>query len=431
MICDNYSVGENGNLLFAGYNTVSLAKKYGTPLYLMDEGKIREKCRIYINALRENFGNNSMPLFASKSLCFKRIYEIMQEEKMGIDVVSSGELYTAVKSGFPMKNAFFHGNNKTDFDISFAIENKIGYFVCDNLEELLAIDREAKVRGKVQKILLRLTPGIDPHTHAKITTGKVDSKFGAAIETGKALELTKMALSKENISLEGFHCHIGSQIFDCEPFCDAAVIMINYISMLKKELGFETNILNLGGGMGVRYVESDPKIDYAENISKIANVIKAECNKNGIKIPTILMEPGRSIVADAGMTLYTVGSCKEIKGLKNYVSVDGGMPDNPRYAFYESKYTIINASKANDNLDYTCSIAGRCCESGDLLQENVSLAKPIRGDILAVLTTGAYNYAMASNYNAICKPPVVMLTKEKDYVAVRRETFEDLINCQK
>ena len=430
MICDNLTINEKGNLAFAGHDTTELAAKYNTPVYIMDERKIREKCRIYKTAMQQYFGAYSMPLFASKSLCFKHIYEIMREEGMGIDVVSSGELYTALQAGFPAENAFFHGNNKTDFDISFAMDNGIGHIVCDNADELSAISREAAKRGIRQKILLRLAPGIDPHTHAKISTGSIDSKFGAAIETGQAFDLTALALGMPNVELEGFHCHIGSQIFECEPFCDAADIMLRFIAKVKEELGFEATVLNLGGGMGVPYVSADPVIDYAENIRKISEHVKAECAENKIKQPVILMEPGRSIVADAGLTLYTVGGKKEIPGFKNYVSVDGGMPDNPRYALYQSSYTIITANKAAKPADYKCTIAGRCGESGDRLQENVLIAEPVRGDILAVLTTGAYNYAMSSNYNAICKPPVVMLDGEKDYVAVRRESFEDLTACQ-
>lgn len=431
MICDNLSINENGNLCFAGHDTTLLAQKYGTPAYIMDENKIREKCRIYKKAMSEYFGGKSMPLFASKSLCFKRIYEIMREENMGIDVVSPGELYTAVQAGFNAESAYFHGNNKTDFDISFAMDNGIGFFVCDNADELDAIDREAKKRGISQKVILRLTPGIDPHTHAKISTGKVDSKFGAAIETGQAKELCELALGKENVDLKGFHCHIGSQIFDYEPFCSAAAIMINFISQMKAELGYEAEFLNLGGGMGVKYKDSDPEINYAANIKGISDLIKNMCENLNIKMPTILMEPGRSIVADAGLTLYTVGGRKEITGFKNYVSVDGGMPDNPRYALYQSDYTVMLANKADEPADYECTVAGRCCESGDLIQENVKIPKPQRGDILAVMTTGAYNYAMSSNYNAICKPPVIMLDGERDYVAVRRETFEDMTACQK
>lgn len=431
MICDNLSVNEKGNLCFAGHDTTVLAEKYGTPAYIMDERKIREKCRIYKNAMKEYFGEGSMPLFASKSLCFKRIYEIMREEDMGIDVVSSGELYTALQAGFNVEKAYFHGNNKTDYDIGFAMDNGIGFFVCDNVYELEVIDREAKKRSIKQKILLRVTPGIEPHTHAKIMTGNVDSKFGAAIETGQAKTLCKLALSKENIELQGFHCHIGSQIFDFQPFCDAAEIMIKFIADIKNESGYEALKLNLGGGMGVRYTESDPEIDYAENIKNIAQLIKTECAKNNVSFPEILMEPGRSIVADAGITLYTVGGKKEIPGFRNYVSVDGGMPDNPRYALYQSAYTVLLANKADKPNDYNCTVAGRCCESGDLIQEKVNIPTPERGDILAVLTTGAYNYSMASNYNAICKPPVIMLDGEKEYTAVRRETFEDMISCQK
>lgn len=430
MICKNLSVNEKGHLEFAEVDTVELARKYGTPSYIMDEDRIREKCRIYKTALSKNFPDGSMPLFASKSLCFKRIYEIAAEENIGIDVVSSGEIFTAVKAGFPMEKAFFHGNNKTDFDISFAMDSGVGYFICDNLDELNAINAEAKKRGTVQKILLRLTPGIDPHTHAKISTGKVDSKFGVAIETGQAEKMTGEAISLSNISLQGFHCHIGSQIFEAEPFCDAARIMIEYIAQMKQKFDFDTKILNLGGGMGVRYVETDPEIDYAANIERISEIIKTACAENSIEVPVVLMEPGRSIVADAGLTLYSVGGTKEIPGFKNYVSIDGGMPDNPRYALYQSEYTVVLANKMKEQADFNCTVAGRCCESGDLIQEGVMLPKPTRGDVLAVMTTGAYNYAMSSNYNAICKPPVIMIADGKDYVAVRRETFEDMTLCQ-
>lgn len=427
MICNNLGINEKGNLCFAGRDTTELASKYKTPLYLVDEEKIREKCRIYKDAMKKAFGDESMPLFASKSLCFKRIYEIMKEENMGIDVVSPGELYTALKAGFPMEKAFFHGNNKTDEDISFAIESGIGYFVCDNIEELKVIDQEAKKADKIQKILLRITPGIDSHTFAKINTGKVDSKFGAAIETGQAEEITGLALSFGNIELCGFHCHIGSQIFEYAPFGDAAMIMLKFIADMKEKFDYEAKILNLGGGMGVRYIKEHPQIDYAENIRKIGEVIAGACEEYKLKKPTILMEPGRSIVAEAGLTLYTAGTIKEIKDFRTYVSIDGGMTDNPRYTLYESPYTVMVANKATALCDTVCTIAGRCCESGDLIQEGVKIPKVERGDIVAVLTTGAYNYSMASNYNRLTRPPVVMIDKEKEYVAVRRETFEDLL----
>ena len=427
MICNNIGINKLGNLTYAGQDTTELAEKYSTPLYLIDEGKVREKMRIYVEAMNKNFPEGSMPLYASKALCFKKIYTIAAEENMGIDVVSSGELFTAVKAGFPMEKVFFHGNNKTDADIEFAVENGIGYFICDNLFELEAIDEIAGKHGVIQKILLRLTPGIDPHTHVKISTGKVDSKFGIAIETGQAEEAVKEALNKKNVQLCGYHCHIGSQTFDIKPFADGAEIMLGFIARIKETCGYEAEILNLGGGMGVKYVEGDPEIDYAENIKDIADVIRKKCSELNISFPVILMEPGRSIVADAGMTLYTIGGTKEIPGYKSYISIDGGMTDNPRYTLYEAPYTIAIANKADKAAEAVYTIGGRCCESGDIIQENVSLPRVQKGDILAVMTTGAYNYSMASHYNRVPNPPVVMLKDGKSYVAVKRETFEDLI----
>lgn len=325
-----------------------------------------------------------------------------------------------------MENSFFHGNNKTDADIRFAIENKVGCFVVDGEDELSALNRIAGEMGVKQNILLRITPGIDPHTHKKISTGSVDSKFGTAIETGQAMEIVKKALSLENIKLCGFHCHVGSQIFESQPFTDASEIMLEFIAEVRDGLGYTAETLNLGGGLGVRYTEDDPEIDYGEKIKEVAEILNTQCEKLGLPVPKILMEPGRSLVADAGMTLYTVGSVKEITGYKNYISIDGGMTDNPRYTLYESPYTVILASRANDEKDYAATVAGRCCESGDLIQENVKMPKPARGEILAVLTTGAYNYSMASNYNRVGRPPVVMLNSERDYLAVRRETFKDI-----
>ena len=426
MICDNISVNEKGHLTFAGYDTVELAEKYGTPLYLMDEDKIREHVRAYKTAMAEYFPKGSMPEFASKAFSCKQIYRIMAEEGIDIDVVSPGEIYTAVKAGFPMENSFFHGNNKSDEDIRFAIENKVGCFVVDGEDELFALDRIAGEMGIKQNVLLRITPGIDPHTHKKISTGSVDSKFGTAIETGQAMEITKKALALNNINLCGFHCHVGSQVFDPQPFTDASEIMLEFIADVRDSLGYTAEILNLGGGLGVRYTKDDPEIDYGEKIKEIAEIIGSQCEKLNLPVPKILMEPGRSLVADAGMTLYTVGSVKEITGYKNYVSIDGGMTDNPRYTLYESPYTVILASRANDEKDYTATVAGRCCESGDLIQEDVKMPKPARGEILAVLTTGAYNYSMASNYNRVGRPPVVMLNSKQDYIAVRRETLKDI-----
>lgn len=426
-LCSNISINEDcGHLYFAGYDTAALAERYGTPLYLLDESYIRKMCKTYVSAMKEAFDEFSMPLYASKALSFKKIYNIIDSEGMGADVASVGELFTAIQAGFPAHKLMFHGNNKTDDDIEFAIKNRVGCFVCDNKEELQMINKTAAKYNIKQPIMLRITPGIDPHTHSKINTGKVDSKFGAAIETHQAHDLTLYALSLNNIDLRGFHCHIGSQIFEFEPFCDAAKIMLNFIVEIKEDTGYLARYLNLGGGMGVKYVTKDPEIDYRSNILSIGKIIKEECKKLRLPVPHIFMEPGRSIVAAAGMTLYRVGAIKTIEGFKNYVSIDGGMTDNPRYALYNSSYTVAIANKMNDVADFKCTVAGRCCESGDLIQEDVIIPRPVRGDILAVTTTGAYNYSMASNYNRIPRPPIVILDRQKDYVAVKREQLSDL-----
>ena len=427
MICSNLE-NRAGTLYFGGCDTTALIERHGSPLYVMDEARIRYNCRTYLNAMREHLGSSARPLYASKAASFKRIYEIMHEEGMGIDVVSCGEIYTAYKAGFPLANAYFHSNNKTDADIAFAMEYGIGYFVADNVEELNAVNRIAGQMDKEQKVLLRLTPGIDPHTYAAVATGNVDSKFGSAIETGQADEITAYALSLPNIHLAGFHCHVGSQVFDSDVFLRASDIMLDFVAEMQKKYNYLAEELDLGGGYGVRYVESDPTIDIAANIAEVAAHLKEKVAELGIALPAIRMEPGRSIVADAGLTLYRVGTIKKIPGYKNYVSVDGGMTDNPRFALYGSRYTVLLANKLNEACDFDCSVVGRCCESGDILQENVKLPTSVtRDDVLAVLTTGAYNYAMASNYNRIGRLPVVMVNDGADYLAVRRESLDDIV----
>ena len=426
IIHKHFDVNQEGHLTVGGMDTTKLAEKYGTPLYLIDENALREQCRIYRKAATECFGEDALPLYASKALCFTEIYRIAAEEGMGIDCVSGGELYTAKKAGFPAERIYFHGNNKTDRDISDAMDMGVGTFVVDNTEELCAVSAEAIRRGATQRILLRITPGIDPHTHRAIVTGNVDSKFGNAIETGQAMEIVKAAIAAEGIDLAGLHCHVGSQIFDIEPFADAARIMTEFIAEIKQTCGYEIRELNLGGGLGVRYTEYDRQIDYAASIAHIAQIVKSLCADKNITLPRVILEPGRSLVAASGATLYTVGSVKEIPGFRNYVSVDGGMPDNPRYALYQSQYTALIANKADLPRDYRATLAGRCCESGDLLGENMEIQKPQRGDILAVLVTGAYNYSMASNYNRLPRPPVVMIKDGKDRIAVKRETYEDI-----
>ena len=423
----HFDINEKGHLTIGGADSVELAKEFGTPAYIIDENVVRARCREYLGAAAKSFGADALPLYASKALCFTEMYRIAKEEGMGIDCVSSGELYTAKRAGFPAERIYFHGNNKTDFDISFAMDMGVGRIVVDNLDELAAVSAEASKRGITQGILLRITPGIDPHTHRAVVTGNVDSKFGSAIATGQALEIVEAAIKAKSIDLVGLHCHIGSQIFDIEPFSDAADIMVRFIAEIKEKLGFEVRELNLGGGLGVAYTEDDAQISYADSIEKIGAIVRTFCAEHSIKMPRVILEPGRSLVAAAGATLYTVGSVKEITGFRNYISVDGGMPDNPRYALYQSQYTALIANRASAPRDYVATLAGRCCESGDLLGENMKIQKAERGDILAVLVTGAYNYSMASNYNRIPRPPVILVRDGKARVAVKRESFEDIV----
>ena len=428
LICENLSRSETGELCLAGMPLSPLAKEYGTPLYLYDEDRIRERCRTYTGAVREAFGKRAKVLYASKAASFRRLYEIMREEDMGIDVVSCGEIYTAEISGFPLSRAYFHSNNKTDADICYAMDRGIGYFVVDNEEELYAIERFAAERGISQRILLRLTPGIDPHTYEAVATGKVDSKFGSAIETGQAEKITDVALSLPHITLCGFHCHVGSQVFDADIYLRAAEVMLSFTAYISETRGFLAEELDIGGGFGVRYIEEQPEIDIAARIGEVGEFMRRRSGELGIELPTVAFEPGRSIVADAGLTLYTVGTVKRIPGYKTYVSVDGGMTDNPRFALYGSPYTILPVKAEVPEGAELCSVVGRCCESGDILQEGVPMPSDVgRGDLLACLTTGAYHYSMASNYNRIPRPPIVMLSGGEAYLTVRRETPEDLV----
>ncbi len=428
MICKNLTVDERGILLFAGQDTVSLLRTYGSPLYLMDEDLIRERCRTYREAMKEYFGQDALPLYASKAASFKEIYRIMKEEQMGIDVVSCGEIITAYEAGFPLEQAYFHSNNKTDADIAYAIEKGVGYFVVDNEDELYAIEDIAAKKNHRQKILLRLTPGIDTHTYEAVNTGKVDSKFGSAIETGQAEAITALALSLSHIDLRGFHCHVGSQVFDSDTFIRSSEIMMEFIGKIREKYGYTAKELDLGGGYGVRYLETDPELDIAANIAEVAKAVKSQAAALNLPMPAIRLEPGRSIVADSGMTLYTIGTIKKIPGYKNYISVDGGMSDNPRYALYGSEYTVVAPDRMKEECNFPCSLVGRCCESGDIIQENITLPASLkRGDPIAVLTTGAYNFSMASNYNRIPRLPIVMLKGGTHRLVVKRETIEDVM----
>ncbi len=426
-ISKNLAVNEKGHLTIGGIDTLDLAKKYGTPLYVMDEDLIRENCEKFKKSIDDYYEKNGLVCYASKAFSCKEIYRIMKDEGLGVDVVSLGEMYTAVSAGFASEKIYLHGNNKTIEELKFAVEHKIGRIVVDNLNELELLNCIAKdMRSKVD-VLIRVKPGIDAHTHDFIRTGQIDSKFGFAIETGEALSAAKLAVELDNINLVGAHCHIGSQILDVDPFVLAADVMIKFISDVKDATGIEMCELNLGGGFGIKYVDKDDPVDYEEYMKAVSIMIQKKCDQYNLNRPFIVIEPGRSLIAPTGITLYTVGARKEIPNIRTYVSVDGGMTDNPRYALYKSEYDAIVASKASEEKNEIVTIAGKCCESGDLIGENMLLQHAETGDILAVCATGAYNYSMASNYNRNLKPAVVMIKDGKSRVIVNRETLEDLV----
>lgn len=426
-LTDNLDVNDKNHLTIGSVDTVYLAEKYKTPLYVMDEDLIRKNCRIYKNAIDKYYGGNGLVLYASKAFSCVGIYKIASEEGLGVDVVSGGELYSALKAGFDSSKIYFHGNNKTYDELEMAVKNNVGTIVVDNKYELEMLEKICVKLSKRADIMFRIKPGIDAHTHDFIRTGQIDSKFGVALENGEAIQIIKEALEYKNLNIVGIHCHIGSQIFDVLPFVEAAQVMIDFMGKVKKEFGIEMSVLNLGGGFGIKYVQSDDPIEYDKYIEAVSEAVKKSAEKNNIAVPKIVMEPGRSLVGAAGITLYTIGGIKEIKGIRKYVSVDGGMGDNPRYILYQSKYSAVVANKAGDPADDIVTIAGKCCESGDLIGENMPIAKAEVGDTLAVLATGAYNYSMASNYNRICRPAVVMVSGGKDRVLVKRETYEDII----
>ena len=426
-VSKNLSVNENGHLTIGGLDTVDLAKEYGTPLYVMDEDLLRENCRSFKQSIDRYYGGKGLVCYASKVFCCKEMYRIMMSEDMGLDVVSAGELYTAASVGFPMEKVCFHGNNKTDEELLMALEKNVGRIVVDNIFELERLNRLSCERGAKANIMFRIKPGIDAHTHDFVRTGQIDSKFGFALETGEALEAVKKAISLEHIELSGLHCHIGSQIFDIDPFVLAAEVMMNFIAQVRDELGYEIKELDLGGGFGIKYTDADSPVPYDNYMEKVSEKVKAVCAEKNLKLPFILIEPGRSIAGPAGITLYTVGGIKHIPNIRTYVSVDGGMGDNPRYALYKSKYDFVNAVRASEPKSETVTVAGKCCESGDLLGEGAPIQRTEEVYIIAVLATGAYNYSMSSNYNRIPKPPVVMVKDGTSRIIVKRETFDDIV----
>ncbi len=427
MISKCLGVNNDGHLTIGGMDTTVIAEQYGTPLYVMDENLIRENCRSYRESIEKFYGGRGLIAYASKAFSCKEIYRIANDEKIGVDIVSIGELHTAMSVNFPADKMVFHGNNKTVEELMMAINYGVTRIVVDNLTELDMLSNLAKTAGKVMNIMLRIKPGVDAHTHDFIRTGQIDSKFGFALETGEAFEAAKAAIAAESLKLIGVHCHIGSQIFDIEPFEAAADLLIEYMVKVREELGCELVELNIGGGFGIKYTENNDPVPYEKYMEILSGTIAATCDKFSFPMPFIILEPGRSIVASAGITLYTVGGVKEIPNIRTYVSVDGGMTDNPRYALYQSEYTFEVANKADYDKDKLVTIAGKCCESGDLLGKDVQLQDVEVGDILATLATGAYNYAMSSNYNRNLKPAVVMVRDGKSRVVVKRETPDDVI----
>lgn len=427
---DTLRINEKGHLEIGGADAVALVEQFGTPLYVFDEAYIRRMMSAYRDTLEKNYAGNGLVLYASKSFSCKAIYRIADQENIGIDVVSGGELYTALQAGFPAEKIYMHGNNKLDYEIGEALDCGIGCIVADAYSEIDKIDAEAAKRGIIQKILLRINPGVEAHTHTFVQTATVDSKFGFSIMDGTAERVTAYAKSKKNVKLMGYHCHIGSQIFEKQSFVIAAAKVMDFAAKMKETLGFEMETLNLGGGFGIWYTDEDRKIapeGYAEYLEALIEAVKAKAKEYGMKLPFLLVEPGRSIIGEAGVTLYTVGAIKDIPGVKKYVAVDGGMFDNPRYALYEAKYTPILANRASEENEEIVSIAGKCCESGDIIAVNVPLPKAKSGDILAVLSTGAYNYSMAMNYNRNKIPPCVLVNEGKAEYIVRPQSYEDIV----
>ncbi len=425
---DTLKVNAKGHLEIGGADCVDLAKKFSTPLYVLDERHIRNMMRVYRDTIADEYGEGTV-LYASKAFSCKAIYAIAAQEQIGVDVVSGGELYTAMQAGFPADKIYMHGNNKLPAEMDYALDCGVGTIVVDAYSEADYLDAAAKSRGIVQTVLVRVNPGVEAHTHAYVQTATPDSKFGFSVQDGAAESMIAYILGKKHLRLAGFHCHIGSQIFEKESFVLAAQKLLAFTLKIKNTLGFEASVLNFGGGFGVWYTDEDEQIDaegYRSYVRALLETVKKGCTEHGLKKPAVVIEPGRSIVAEAGITLYTVGAIKEIPNVRKYVAVDGGMFDNPRYCLYQSKYTPVLANRAAEEPCELVSVAGKCCESGDLIGINLNLPKAQSGDLLAVLTTGAYNYSMASNYNRNPVPPVVLVNEGKAEYIVKPQTYEDI-----
>ncbi|EGS5729523.1 MAG: diaminopimelate decarboxylase [Clostridium perfringens] len=417
---------EGNELYVGGVKASALSKEYGTPLYVIDEELVRSNCRRYYNAMKcEERGNRVT--YAGKAFINMSMCNLVNEENLYLDVVSGGELYTAYKAGFPLERIYFHGNNKSDYEIDLGVRLGIGRFIVDNIHELEVLNSIAQEYGRVQKVYLRITPGVEAHTHEYIKTGQLDSKFGFPVIGDTVYDAIKRAMELEYIELNGLHCHIGSQIFDLEPFEDTTEIMLNLINDIKETLGYEIKELDLGGGFGIYYTEGDKPKEIEEYCSVIINKADEICRKLNMNVPILSIEPGRSIVGNAGLTLYTVGAIKEIPNIRKYVSVDGGMSDNIRPALYSANYESLIANRVFDNSKEIVTVAGKCCESGDVLLNSIEMPRMETGDILAIMSTGAYGHSMANNYNRIPKAAVVSVRNGISKVMCKRETYEDLL----
>lgn len=426
MLLGTQRINVQGHLEIGGCDSFELAGEFGTPLYVLDEWLIRENCRHYLTAFEKYYKGDFEVAYAGKANLCAAIAQIVKEEGLGLDCASGGDLYTALSVDFPVAQIYLHGNNKSLDELKYAMDSGVGRIVVDSEDELLLLNEMAKKKEKKAAILIRVTPGIKPKTHSYISTGQVDSKFGLGIDTGEAMRVIKSALVLESVDVCGLHCHVGSQVLHLSSFSKTAEIMIHFLSQVRQETGKEFAQLNMGGGLGIHYTREDvpPPID--GYVRALAKSIEKHCKKQKVPVPEIVIEPGRSIIGEAGTTLYTIGTVKTIPDVRTYVSVDGGMADNPRPALYQAKYEAILADKANEEGTDVVSIAGKCCETGDMLLWDVKLPDPRRGDILAVQSTGAYNYSMASHYNRLPKPAMVLVKDGNARVIVKRETYGDV-----
>lgn len=416
----------DNELTIGGVKCSDLAKEYGTPLYVYDEDLIRDICSRYMKSFCGENRNNRVA-YAGKAFLTMAMCNIVKEEGLCLDVVSGGELYTAYKSGYPMEKIYYHGNNKTLDEIDMGVKLGVGRFVVDGFSEIYHINKAAEKYNTKQKVLLRITPGIEAHTHDYIKTGQIDSKFGFTLLNNNVLDVVKEVIKAENIELAGIHCHIGSQIFDTQPYKDAVDVMLSLMQSIYDETGYMLKELDLGGGIGIHYTDADKPLELEEFCEAILESYDKKSKELTIEAPILTIEPGRSIVANAGITLYTVGAIKEIPNVRKYISVDGGMTDNIRPALYGAKYDCLLANRVEDNKTEVVTIAGKCCESGDILIKDTTLPVAEGGDLLAILTTGAYGFSMASNYNKIPKAAVVMVSNGKSRLVYKRESYDDLI----